>query len=77
MSRSVSRFTLNGMFLITMAVGIMSSSAPRAPGVVGPRLGVTTLPIGGEPPDDEKSELLLGDNERLSEMPTWALSSHC
>jgi hypothetical protein len=79
-SRRVSRLTLNGMFLITMAVGIISSSGltllavlmlgwAEAKGVV---FALRWL-IGGEPPEDEKSELLLGDNDRLSPEE----SSHC
>lgn len=74
-SRSVSRLTLNGMFLITMAVGITSSSK-LPPGVVGTMPAVMLWPMTGEPPDDERSELLLGDSERLSGMMD-ALSSHC
>ena len=71
-SRSVSRFTLNGMFLMTIAVGIISSS----PGVPGVMAGVRTCPMVGEPPEDERSELLFGDSERLSPK-TAELSSHC
>lgn len=74
-SRSVSRFTLNGMFLMTMAVGIISSSKAR-PGVAEERFGVRTWPMMGDPPDDERSELLLGDRERVSANPA-PLSSHC
>lgn len=81
MSSSVSRFTLNGMFLMTIAVGITSSSKPgvpgATPGVPGPIPGVMTCPPStGEPPDDERSELLFGDRERLSGMET-EFSSHC
>ena len=73
-SRSVSRFTLNGMFLITIAVGIISSSSPP-PGVPGAMPGVMTCPPRtGEPPDDEMSELLFGDRERLSGMGTFSSS---
>ena len=32
--------------------------------------------MGGEPPEDEKSELLLGERDRFSGTDT-ALSSHC
>lgn len=75
MSSSVSRFTLNGMFLMTIAVGIMSSSDPGAAGwAVGIGGGGLRCPIGGEPPAEEKSELLLGERERLS---GGVLSSHC
>lgn len=35
-SRSVSRLTLKGMFFITMAVGMTSSSGLRVPGVAEP-----------------------------------------
>lgn len=73
-SRSVSRFTLNGMFLMTIAVGITSSSRLGVPGalICGPR----TCGMVGEPPEEERSELLFGDRERLSLMPV-VLSSHC
>ena len=74
-SRRVSRFTLKGMFLMTIAVGIISSSG-LWPGVEGPKGGGARLPIGGEPPEDEKSELLLGERERFSGT-TAELSSHC
>jgi hypothetical protein len=68
-SRRDSRFTLKGMFLMTIAVGIISSSG-FWPGVEGMR-----WPMGGEPPEDEKSELLLGERGRFS--GTAELSSHC
>jgi len=58
MSRSASRLTLKGMFLMTMAVGIISSSPPW--------LGALMCGRGGEPPPDERSELLGDDRERLS-----------
>lgn len=64
-SRSVSRLTLNGMFLMTMAVGMTSSSGLT---------GGLRCARGGEPPAEEKSELLCGESERLSEE---LLSSHC
>jgi hypothetical protein len=71
MSRRVSRLTLKGIFLITIAVGMTSSSAFW--------LGLAAIGGderwaigGGEPPAEEKSELLWGESERLSE-----LSSHC
>lgn len=65
MSRSVSRLTLKGMFLMTMAVGITSSSIP---GVPGASPGVIMCPMGGEP-DEDRSELLGGESDRLSGMP--------
>lgn len=46
MERRVSRETLNGIFLMTMAVGIISSSTEYA-GRAG---------IGGEPADERSSE---------------------
>lgn len=70
-SSNVSRLTLNGIFLITMAVGMISSSGFKL-GVDG-AMGGLRCPIGGEPPAEEKSELLFGDKERLS----GELSSHC
>ena len=73
-SRSVSRFTLNGMFLMTIAVGITSSSTPGVPGAM-PGV-ITWSPMTGESPDEEISELLFGDSERLSGMET-ELSNHC
>ena len=75
-SRSVSRFTLNGMFLMTIAVGIISSSWRwlGVPGVL--MVGARTCGMVGEPPEDERSELLFGERERLSPMPA-GLSSHC
>jgi hypothetical protein len=76
MSRRVSRLTLKGIFLITMAVGITSSSRPTWLGVVGPMGGARTCAIGGEPPTDEKSELLCGDRGRLSGGEPL-LSIHC
>lgn len=74
MSSNVSRFTLKGMFLMTIAVGMISSSAPRlgVPGVTG---GACMVVGGGDPPEEDRSELLWGDSERLS--PMLALSSHC
>lgn len=73
MSSNVSRFTLKGMFLMTIAVGMISSSAPRpgVPGVTGTCMDVG----GGDPPEEDRSELLWGDSERLSLI--LALSSHC
>lgn len=58
-SRRVSRLTLKGMFLMTIAVGIISSSAPwpSAPGMLP---GVEMFGSGGEPPPEERSELLGG-----------------
>lgn len=76
MSRSVSRFTLKGIFLITMAVGITSSSRPPWLGVFGPMGGACRCAMGGEPPIDEKSELLWGDRGRLSGTAP-VLSIHC
>lgn len=77
MSRRVSRFTLKGMFLMTIAVGIISSSADRL-GVVGGMPEFSMCPIVGEPPEEERSELFGGDRERLSGMPMEGeLSSHC
>jgi hypothetical protein len=82
MSRRVSRLTLKGMFLITIAVGIISSSgfgviAEEATVVAvltdGVLIFALRCPRGGEPPEEEKSELLLGERERLS----WEASSHC
>lgn len=74
MSSNVSRFTLKGMFLMTIAVGMISSSAPKTgvPGVTG---GACMAVGGGDPPEEDRSELLWGDSERLSLM--LALSSHC
>lgn len=69
-SRRVSRLTLKGMFLMTMAVGMISSS-----GLEGVMVG-TRWPMGGEPPEEEKSELLLGERGRFSGRGT-ELSSHC
>ena len=78
-SSNVSRLTLNGMFLMTIAVGMTSSSRPPAPGVPGAMPGVMTWPpMMGESPEDEMSELLLGDRERLSGIGmAGELSSHC
>lgn len=57
MSRRVSRLTLNGIFLITIAVGMTSSSGFWL-GLVATG-GDWRLPWGGgEPPAEEKSELL-------------------
>ena len=39
-SRRVSRLTLNGIFLITIAVGMTSSSGLMAPGVSAPTGGL-------------------------------------
>lgn len=66
--------TLKGMFLMTIAVGIISSSAPwpSAPGMPG----VVMFGSGGEPPPEERSELLGGERERLSGYMV-ELSSHC
>jgi hypothetical protein len=66
--------TLKGMFLITMAVGIISSSG-FPPGVVGIAGGLWWA-IGGDPPEEEKSELFWGDKERLSDTGP-ELSIHC
>jgi hypothetical protein len=55
-SRRVSRLTLKGIFLITMAVGIISSSILWE-GVEGPMGEGLRWPMGGEPPAEEKSEL--------------------
>ena len=74
MSSNVSRFTLKGMFLMTIAVGMISSSAPK-PGVPGVTGGACMVVGGGDPPEEDRSELLWGDSERLSLM--LALSSHC
>lgn len=71
MSRRVSLLTLKGIFLITMAVGMISSSFPWA-GVVG----AFSCDVGGEPPAEEKSELLFGESDLLSGVTT-GLSSHC
>jgi hypothetical protein len=73
-SRRVSRLTLKGMFLMTMAVGIISSSGFMAGDVGGIGAGLMCA-VGGEPPDEEKSELLWGDSERLSGVAEF--SSHC
>ncbi len=59
-SKSVSRLTVKGMFLMTIAVGITSSSL----GVPGAR-GICMWCKGGEPPEDI-SELVGGDIERES-----------
>jgi hypothetical protein len=71
MSRRVSLLTLKGMFLITIAVGMTSSSFPCA-GVVG----ALTCDVGGEPPAEEKSELLFGESDLISGGET-GFSSHC
>ena len=71
MSNRVSLLTLKGIFLMTIAVGIISSSFPWA-GVVG----AVSCDAGGEPPVEEKSELLLGESDLLSGV-TIGLSSHC
>lgn len=71
MSKRVSLLTLKGIFLITIAVGITSSSFPCT-GVVGALI----CDAGGEPPVEEKSELSLGESDRLSEAGI-GLSSHC
>ena len=65
MSRRVSRLTLKGMFLMTMAVGITSSSALR-PGGGRVEGGALMCGRGGEPPPEERSELLGEDRERVS-----------
>jgi len=61
--------------LITIAVGIISSSGF---GVIAEEVNVVAVladgglifalrfPRGGEPPEEEKSELLLGERERWS-----------
>jgi hypothetical protein len=82
MSRSVSFLTLKGMFLMTMAVGMISSS-PRAPmgGVAMPGGGAIMWPMGGGEPLEERSELLCGESERWSAICTpsaiqdWAISA--
>ena len=71
MSSKVSLLTLKGIFLMTIAVGIISSSFPWA-GVVGALICVA----GGEPPVEEKSELLLGERDLLSGVGA-VLSIHC
>ena len=71
MSRRVSLLTLKGIFLMTIAVGITSSSFPWT-GVIGALI----WDAGGEPPVEEKSELLLGESDRVSEVG-MGLSSHC
>ena len=70
MSRRVSLLTLKGIFLMTIAVGIISSSFPWT-GVVGALI----CDVGGEPPVEEKSELSLGESDRLS--GEVGLSNHC
>lgn len=75
-SSRVSRLTLKGIFFMTIAVGIISSSldaAVRADGTVP--IGFGMWCIGGEPPDD-MSELDGGDMERASGIVAW-FSSHC
>jgi len=62
MERRVSRETLNGMFLMTMAVGMISSSTEYA-GRAG---------IGGEPADESSSE----DSGELSSH-CWGVSAGC
>jgi hypothetical protein len=57
---------------MTMAVGMTSSSGLRVAEEAEP-MGFM-WPRGGEPPAEEKSELLWGERERLSEE---LLSSHC
>ena len=69
-SKRVSRLTVKGMFLMTIAVGITSSSL----GVPGAR-GTCMCCNGGEPPE-EMSELVGGDIERESFKLVW-FSSHC
>jgi len=71
MSKRVSLLTLKGIFLMTIAVGMTSSSFPWT-GVVGALI----CDAGGEPPAEEKSELLLGESDRLSGV-RMELSSHC
>lgn len=73
MSSKVSRLTLKGMFFMTIAVGMTSSSPNGVPGVMG---GACMWLKGGDPPEEDRSELLGGDRERLSGIPP-ALSSHC
>ena len=73
-SSRVSRLTLNGMFFMTIAVGIISSSLPTGvPELTG---GACIWLMGGDPPDEERSELFGGERERLSGIPA-PLSSHC
>ena len=66
--------TLKGMFLMTIAVGIISSSG-FMPGDVGGTGAELLFAIGGDPPEEEKSELFWGDRERSSTAPE--LSNHC
>lgn len=74
-SRSDSRLTLKGMFLMTMAVGITSSSRPGRGGVE--IIGGATWPMGGDPPEEseERSDVFWGDSERWSAGEEW--SAHC
>lgn len=71
-SSNVSRLTLNGMFLITMAVGITSSSPLMLPLAAlpdvtgGDCIGTCSCDTGGGEPPDEMSELDGGDIERES-----------
>ena len=67
--------TLNGMFLMTIAVGIISSSAPGTPGD-GDSIGGCWMPArGGEPPPEERS-VLPGDIDRWSVYGLPAESIH-
>lgn len=72
-SSKVSRLTLKGMFFMTIAVGIISSSA--LPGVPGLTEEACIWLMGGEP-DEDRSELFGGERERLSGIPAGP-SSHC
>ena len=74
MSSKVSRLTLNGMFLMTMAVGMISSSDPPLMGGEDMFVGTWRWCKGGDPPED-RSELEGGDMERPS-LSTW-LSINC
>ena len=68
MSSRVSRLTLNGIFLITIAVGMISSSMPGVWAATG-----CCIVWGGDVPPDEMSELLTGGESDLGDV----LSIHC
>jgi hypothetical protein len=73
MSRRVSFLTLKGMFLVTIAVGIISSSVfgviTEATVADGVFIFALRFSRGGEPPEGDKSEVLLGERERWSWEP--------
>jgi hypothetical protein len=77
MSRSVSRLTLKGMFLMTIAVGMTSSSNWGMGGVeiIG---GAVMWPIGGEPPDDrDERSVFWGEKDLPGCSIAGDWSTHC